>query len=69
MADLPQIKAPVLIIHGRYDRMVPLEQGLMMLNYLSNVRLLVLNNCGSWPPYEHPEEYNRYVLDHLKNAS
>jgi pimeloyl-ACP methyl ester carboxylesterase len=68
MADLGQIKQPVLIIHGRYDRMVPVEQGLMMLNYLSDARILVLNNCGSWPPYEHPDEYNRYVLDHLKNA-
>lgn len=69
MADLPQIEAPVLIIHGRYDRMVPLEQGLMMLNYLQNVRLLVLNNCGSWPPYEQPQDYNRAVLDHLMNGS
>lgn len=69
MADLPQITAPVLIIHGRYDRMVPLEQGLMMLSYLSNVRLVVLNNCGSWPPYEQPDDYNSYVLNHLRNGA
>lgn len=69
MADLPQITAPVLIIHGRHDRMVPLEQGLMMLNYLTNARLLVLNKCGSWPPYEHPDDYNHAVLNHLLNGS
>lgn len=68
MADLPRITAPVLIIHGRYDRMVPVEQGLMMLNYLPNARLMVLNNCGSWPPYEQPEDYNRHVLAHLREA-
>ncbi len=69
MADLPQIQAPVLIIHGRDDRMVPVEQGLMMLNYLTNVRLVILNKCGSWPPYEQPDDYNRQVLNHLRNAS
>ena len=68
MADLPQIQAPVLIIHGRDDRMVPMEQGLMMLNYLTNVRLVVLNKCGSWPPYEHPDDYNRQVLSHLSGS-
>lgn len=69
MADLPRITAPVLIIHGRYDRMVPVEQGLMMLNYLSNVRIVIFNKCGSWPPYEHPDEYNRQVLNHLLHAT
>lgn len=69
MADLPQLKAPVLIIHGRFDRMVPVEQGLMMLNYLPNSRLVIFNKCGSWPPYECPAEYNQQVLNHLKNIS
>ncbi len=68
MADLGKIKQPVLIIHGRYDRMVPVEQALMMLNYLTDARVMVFNNCGSWASYEHPDDYNRYVLEHLKNA-
>ena len=66
MADLPKIKAPTLIIHGRYDRMVPVEQGFMIMNYIPDSRLVVLNHCGHWPPYEHPAEYNAQVVSFLK---
>ena len=58
MADLVKIKAPTLIIHGRYDRMVTVEQGLMIMNYIPDSRLVVFNHCGHWAPYEHPAEYN-----------
>ena len=63
------IKAPTMIIHGRYDRMVTVEQGLTILNYVPDSRLVVLNHCGHWPPYEHPEEYNRQVASFLKGYS
>jgi pimeloyl-ACP methyl ester carboxylesterase len=65
MADLPKIRAPTLIIHGRYDRMVPIEQGLMIMNYIADSRLVVFNHCGHWPPYEHPDEYNTQVSSFL----
>ena len=66
LADLPKIGSPLLIIHGRYDRMVPVEVGLAILNYVADSRLVVFNHCGHWPPYEHPEEYNTQVLNFLK---
>ena len=66
LADLPNIKAPTLIIHGRYDRMVPVEVGLAILNYVPDSRLVVFNNCGSWPPFECPEEYAAQVMGFLR---
>ena len=66
MADLPKIKSPTLIIHGRYDRMVTVEQGLMIMNYIPDSRLVVFNHCGHWPPYEYPEEYNAQVVSFLQ---
>ena len=66
MADLPNVKAPTLIIHGRYDRMVPVEVGLTLMNYITDSRLVVFNHCGSWPPFENPEEYANLVLGFLK---
>ena len=33
---------------------------------LDDSRLVVLNKCGHWPPYEHPEEYTNHVLNFLK---
>jgi hypothetical protein len=37
--DLAGIKAAVLLIHGRYDRMVPFEVSIAILNHVSDSRL------------------------------
>ena len=54
---LSGITVPSLIVHGRYDRMVPLEGALMLLGYLPRADLVVLNNCGHWPPFERPRDF------------
>jgi pimeloyl-ACP methyl ester carboxylesterase len=62
------IKVPTLIIWGRYDRMCAFEIGIAALNYIDNSRLVLLNKCGHWPPYEQPEEYAAQVLSFLKRT-
>jgi pimeloyl-ACP methyl ester carboxylesterase len=62
------IMAPTLIIWGRYDRMCAFEIGIAALNLINDSRLVVLNKCGHWPPYEHPEEYTAQVLNFLKRT-
>jgi len=64
--DLADIKAPVLLIHGRYDRMVPLEVSIAILNHVADSRLVLLNNCGHWPPFEKPAEWTAHVLAFLR---
>lgn len=64
--DLWDVKAPTLIIYGRYDRMCSYEIGLTILNYVADSRIVVFNDCGHWPPYERPDEYNAYVEAFLK---
>ena len=64
--DLAQIQAPVLLIHGRYDRMVPFEVSIAILNHIADSRLVLLNNCGHWPPFEKPAEWTAQVLAFLK---
>jgi pimeloyl-ACP methyl ester carboxylesterase len=64
--DLPGIQAPVLLIHGRYDRMVAFEVSIAILNHVTNSRVVLLNNCGHWPPFEKPDEYTAHVLAFLK---
>jgi pimeloyl-ACP methyl ester carboxylesterase len=56
---LAGIQAPVLLIHGRYDRMVAFEVSIAILNHVADSRLVLLNNCGHWPPFEKPAEYTR----------
>jgi len=54
---LSTITVPTLVVHGRFDRMVPLEGALMLLGYLPTADLVVLNNCGHWPPFERPRDF------------
>jgi pimeloyl-ACP methyl ester carboxylesterase len=64
--EVSHIRAPSLIIWGRQDRLCPFEVGIKSLNHLANSRLVVINNCGHWPGYEKPDEYNAHVLNFLK---
>lgn len=64
--ELPAIKAPVLLIHGRYDRMVAFEISIAILNHIEDSRMVLLNNCGHWPPFEKPAEWAAQVLAFLQ---
>jgi len=44
--ELAGIQAPVLLIHGRYDRMVAFEVSIAILNHVTNSRVVLLNHCG-----------------------
>jgi 2-hydroxy-6-oxonona-2,4-dienedioate hydrolase len=62
---LDQVTVPVLVIHGRFDRMVPFEQALMIMSYVPQADVVVLNACGHWPPMERPDAFAALVLDFL----
>ena len=62
---LPTITTPTLVIHGRFDRMVPFEQALMIMSYMPNADVVILNECGHWPPMERPDAFASLVLDFL----
>ena len=64
--DLAGIQAPVLLIHWRYDRMVAFEVSIAILNHIADWRLVLLNNCGHWPPFEKPAEWAAQVLAFLR---
>ncbi len=64
-AELRKVTVPVLQIHGRNDRVTPLEGALRLLNYLPDTRLMIFNHCGHWAPFERPTEFSRLVADFL----
>jgi hypothetical protein len=37
-----------------------------ILNHIADSRLVLLNNCGHWPPFEKPAEWTAQVLAFLK---
>jgi pimeloyl-ACP methyl ester carboxylesterase len=64
--ELGRIAAPVLLVHGAQDSLVPLECQQEAARRLPNARLEVLERCGHWPQRECPEEFNRLVAAFLE---
>jgi pimeloyl-ACP methyl ester carboxylesterase len=53
---LRRVKAPTLLVWGRYDRLVPLAHGEAYCNAISGARLQVIERCGHSPQLEKPDE-------------
>jgi hypothetical protein len=53
--DLAGITGSVLLIHGRYDRMLPFEISIVILNHIAESRLVPRNTCG----HQSSEQWNR----------
>ena len=56
------MKAPALMVHGRFDRMVPFEVSIEMLSLMPNSRLVAFHQACHWTPFEKPREYVDHVL-------
>ena len=63
--DFAKIKHKTLLIWGRDDRTVTLDNSFLMLNQLQDVRLHVFGKCGHWAQWEKAPEFNRLVVDFL----
>ena len=57
---------PKLLLWGRNDQTLPLEQSDQLLKLLSNAEFHVIDNCGHIPHYERPEMVNPILINFLK---
>ena len=65
-AELAAITAPVLLIHGAQDRVVPLRDGFLpLLDVLPDVRGHVFGACGHAAPLERTDEFNQLLTTFL----
>lgn len=62
--QLPNIQQPTLIIHGREDRIIPVENSLTFFNGIPNAQLHIFGKCGHWTQIEHTDRFVRLV-DHF----
>jgi pimeloyl-ACP methyl ester carboxylesterase len=46
--------------------MVAFEVSIAILNHIADSRVVLLNNCGHWAPFEKPAEWAAHVLAFLK---
>lgn len=58
-----------LVIHGREDRIIPLETSLKLSQLISRAQLHVFGRCGHWTQIEHADRFARLVSDFFAEAS
>lgn len=64
--SLEKIQAPTLVVHGREDKVVPPECGLLIANSVPNADLYLFGRCGHWVQVERAETFSAVVRDFLK---
>lgn len=62
---LNTIHVPTLIICGRQDEVTPLVQSELMHKHIVGSKLKIIDNAGHVSNLEHPEEFNKYMLEFL----
>lgn len=60
--DLAPITHNVLCVHGRDDRIIPVDASKYFADNLPNANLYVIGQCGHWTQIEHPETFERLLV-------
>lgn len=55
--ELAGLEHPVLVLHGREDRLIPLAAGQYFAEHLPNAQLHTLPHAGHWAMIEQPERF------------
>jgi 2-hydroxy-6-oxonona-2,4-dienedioate hydrolase len=65
-ARLGEVKKPTLIIWGKQDKLLPLDNAEKFNKGIAGSRLVVFDNCGHAPQFEKAVDFNRTVLEFLQ---
>ena len=66
--DLEKIRVPTLIIHGKHDKIVPLETIYTLENLLPNNKTIIYQDSGHSPMWEEPVQFNNDVTTFLDRS-
>jgi 2-hydroxymuconate-semialdehyde hydrolase len=58
---LHRMTNPILLVHGRDDRIVPLETSLHLLQRLPNAQLHIYGQCSHWTQIEFAKSFNQLL--------
>jgi pimeloyl-ACP methyl ester carboxylesterase len=53
----------VLVVHGREDQVIPLQNSYRLEELIDNADLAVFSHCGHWSMIERRDDFNRLVRD------
>lgn len=63
--EIKAIKHPTLIIHGREDQVIPIENSYRLINLIDNAQLHVFGHCGHWTQIEKSAEFTTLIDNFL----
>jgi pimeloyl-ACP methyl ester carboxylesterase len=63
--ELANVDIPTLLVHGDNDPLLPSSWSERADDRLPNSELHMFEDCGHWPPREHPEAFNRVLSSFL----
>ncbi len=63
--DIAAIAHETLIVHGRDDRVIPLDNSLRLHRLIARSQLHAFGRCGHWVQIEHAARFNRLVGEFL----
>ena len=63
---LKEVRHQTLIVHGREDRVIPLETSMKLISLIENAQLHVFGKCGHWTQIERTEEFAELVRNFLR---
>ena len=62
---LNELEMPTLLCWGANDEIIPVKHGRRAARMIQGADLHVFEECGHWPQMEHPEKFNRLMLEFL----
>jgi 2-hydroxymuconate-semialdehyde hydrolase len=64
-ADIATIDKETLIVHGRDDKVIPLQNSIRLSQLISRSQLHVYGRCGHWTQIEHSARFAQLVANFL----
>jgi pimeloyl-ACP methyl ester carboxylesterase len=64
-AQIAALPMPALLMHGREDRVIPMDVSLRLFGLIPNAELHLFGHCGHWTQIERRAEFTALVMDFL----
>lgn len=66
--DIRALPHETLVIHGREDQVLPLQNSLTLAQWIERSQLHVFGRCGHWTQIEHAARFSQLVANFLAEA-
>jgi 2-hydroxymuconate-semialdehyde hydrolase len=63
--DIRALTHDTLVIHGREDQVIPVNNSTTLANWISKSQLHIFGRCGHWTQIEHAARFNQLVVNFL----